>query len=281
MLSSTILRALSVALPKRPMSAADACLRMYSQKGVVASYSNAALEKPEAVILHRLAGSLGSMRVLDIGVGAGRITEHLAWRVRQYHAIDLAPEMIATCRQRFRGRLAESCFEVRDMRDLDYPAHSYDFVLNAFNGIDHLAHAERTRFIAEVRRILAPGGLFCFSTHNTRSLARHLRAPDSTRPEFWRRPLATMKALRRRERFLRLNRRAIAQHSTAEHLMVKDGPHGDFGVQICYVSATAQVESLKRAGFDRVSVYSLDSGNELSGGEIAAAEDRWLYFLCG
>jgi SAM-dependent methyltransferase len=279
-LSSPFLRALTAALPKKPTSAADTCLRMYSQKTVVAYYSNDALEKPEAVILHKLAASLGSMRVLDIGVGAGRITEHLAWRAREYRAIDLSPDMIAQCRRRFRGRLPESCFEVRDMRDLGYAAHSYDFVLNAFNGIDHLAHAERGRFLAEVRRILVPGGLFCFSTHNTRSLASHLQAPDSTRPEFWRRPLATMKALRRRERFLRLNRAALAQHATADHVVVNDGPHGDFKVQVCYVRTGAQLETLRRAGFKRIGVYSLDSGNQLAAEQLDEATDRWLYYLC-
>jgi SAM-dependent methyltransferase len=264
------------------MTAADACLRMYSRKRVVSYYSNfAALEKPEATILHALAGRLGSMRMLDVGVGGGRVTEHVASRVAHYRGIDISPQMVETCRRRFAGRLAPERFEVRDMRALDaFPTHAFDFVLNAFNGIDHLTHAERGAFLAQVRRVLEPGGVFCFSTHNILSLAGYLRGPDWTRPEFWRRPLAALRALRHRARLLRLNREILARHAIADHVVVNNGAHDDFGVGIYYVRTGAQLEALRRAGFERIQVYSLDTGEELTGGRIEAAADRWLYYVC-
>lgn len=266
------------------MTAADAtrCLRMYSRKKVIAYYSNyVALEKPEATVLCALAGRLGTMRMLDIGVGGGRMTEHFAPRVRQYRGIDLCPEMIAACRKRFLGRIPEESFEMRDMRNLDaYPAHAFDFVLNTFNTIDHLGHLERASFLAQVRRILAPGGYFCFSSHNIRSLASYLKAPGWGELRVWRHPLEALKSLRHRARFLELNRTALEQHSTAEYVILNNGTHDDFGLQIYYVRPSAQIAALERAGFDRIKVYSLDSGEELTGGEIAAAADRWLYYLC-
>src|SRR5262249_11174372 len=106
--------AVPAALPRRAAAArtrnfvicADAvrCLRAYSRKGVVAYYSGyMSLDKPEAAILRALAPRLARLRMLDVGVGGGRMTEHFAPAVAQYHGIDLSPEMVETCRRRFAG----------------------------------------------------------------------------------------------------------------------------------------------------------------------------------
>ena len=273
---------LVTAFRKHPANVIDACRRMYSRKQVVSYYANfAALEKPEAAVLQALAGQLGSMRMLDVGMGGGRVTEHVAWRVASYHGIDIAPEMVDTCRRRFAGRIPPERFEVRDMRALDgFRAHSFDFVLNAFNGIDHLTHEERAVHLAQVRRVLAPGGLFCFSTHNIASLASYLQPTDWMQPAFWRRPRTALRTLQRRGRFLRLNRDALAQYRAADYVVINNGAHDDFGVQIYYVRTAAQLDALRCAGFGQIRVFSLDSGEQLTGGAIEAAEDRWLYFLC-
>jgi SAM-dependent methyltransferase len=42
----------------------------------------------------------------------------------------------------------------------------FDTVLYVLNGIDLLAHSDRLVALAEIRRALAPGGLFVFSSHN-------------------------------------------------------------------------------------------------------------------
>jgi SAM-dependent methyltransferase len=249
------------------------CLRTYSRSKVVSYYTTYLdLEKPEATLLRALGSRLGSMRMLDIGVGGGRITEHFAPRVREYHGIDLCPTMVEACRRRFLGRIPQERFEVRDMRNLEtYAAHSFDFILITFNTIDHLSHRERASFVAQVRRILAPGGYFYFSSHNIRSLASYL-----TPARWW----SGLRAWRHRARFLKLNRALLAAHDSADYLVLNNGAHDDFGLQLYYVRPEAQIAALQRAGFDQVSVYSLDSGEELSGAQIGAAADRWLYYLC-
>ncbi len=258
------------------------CLRMYSDEKVVAYYLRyTELEKPEEAILRALSPQLGSMRMLDIGAGGGRMTEHFAPRVGEYDGIDICPEMVAACRKRFLGRIPAERFALRDMRDLHaYPAHAFDFVLITYNTIDHLSDRERMPFIDEVRRITSPGGYFCFSSHNIRSLAAYLQPMDWTALRPWRHPFETIRSLRHRARFLELNRTALEQHFTAEHVVINNGTHGDFGVQLYYILPAAQIEALKRAGFERIAVYSLDTGTELSQGEIRCCADRWLYYLC-
>ena len=261
------------------MICADAarCLRTYSKRKVVAYYSGyTALEKPEEAILRALSRRLSSMRMLDIGVGGGRMTEPFAPRVGTYHGIDISPEMVDACRTRFAGRIPADRFAVRDMRELErYPAHAFELILNSYNTIDHLDQLERSRFIGEVRRITAPGGYFCFSTHNIRSLAR--REPIEWS---WRRPHAALRALLHRARYLKLNRDALERVADAEYVIINNGTHDDFALELCYVRPTAQVETLKRAGFGQVAVYSLETGEEMGEGKIASATDRWLYYLC-
>jgi SAM-dependent methyltransferase len=253
------------------------CLRAYSRAKVVAYYAGyVALEKPEQAVLHALAERLASLRMLDIGVGGGRMTEHFAPRVREYTGIDISPAMIDACRKRFAGRIPADRFAVRDMRELErYPAHAFELVLNSYNTIDHLDPLERERFIAEVRRITAPGGYFCFSTHNIRSLAR--REPIEW---FWHRPHATLRALLHRAHYLKLNRGALERHAHADHVIINNGTHYDFALELYYVRPEAQLEALERAGFDHVRVYSLVTGEELTGEKITSATDRWLYYLC-
>jgi SAM-dependent methyltransferase len=261
------------------MICADAarCLRTYSSRKVVAYYRGyTALEKPEEAILRALSPRLPSMRMLDIGVGGGRMTEHFAPRVKDYQAIDISPEMIAVCRRSFLGRLNPECFQVRDMRELgSYADHSFELILNSYNTIDHLDPSERAAWLAQTRRLLAPGGQLCFSTHNIRSLAR--RAPIE-----WslRRPHVALHSLLHRARYLRLNRNALEKHAEADYVIIRNGTHDDFALELYYVRPEAQLEALRRAGFEQIDVYSLDSGELLTEAKIPATRDRWLYYLC-
>ena len=55
--------------------------------------------------------------------------------------------------------------------DLDFAAdNSYDFVLFSYNGIDHLELPERERALSEMKRVLRPGGIMAFSSHNANFL---------------------------------------------------------------------------------------------------------------
>ena len=50
----------------------------------------------------------------------------------------------------------------------EFDSNSFDLAWFSFNGIDYVATAGRVRILEEVRRILRPGGTFCFSSHNLR-----------------------------------------------------------------------------------------------------------------
>jgi SAM-dependent methyltransferase len=56
------------------------------------------LQKPEQLILRELQPKLPSMRVLDVGVGAGRTVPYFGTTARDYRGFDFAPNMVAACR---------------------------------------------------------------------------------------------------------------------------------------------------------------------------------------
>src|SRR6185437_16849190 len=121
------------------------------------------LQPPEIAIFSRIGPEFADKRILDLGVGAGRTTPYLLEISKNYIGIDFSLAMISACQTRY--PTAE--FAVGDARDLSqFPAASFDFVLFSHNGIDCLDHPGRLRALAEIRRVLAPSGVFVFSTRN-------------------------------------------------------------------------------------------------------------------
>lgn len=101
-------------------------------------------------------------RVLDIGIGGGRTTGLLAPHARSYVGVDVTPGMVELARSRFPGedlRLGDACH-------LDLADRSCDLVVFSFNGLDALDHQRRARALAEMSRVLAPGGRVVFSSLN-------------------------------------------------------------------------------------------------------------------
>ena len=158
---------------------------VWRDEAIVAEYARAnALQAPEVTILNQLSSRLSSMRMLDIGVGAGRTMLHFAPRVREYWGVDCSPAMIAACALR-RPRADNVRLAVCDARAMaGFPDNFFDFVLFSYNGIDYVPHRDRLDIFAEIRRVSAVDGLFCFSSHNLQHLPVHRRfertraAPD-------------------------------------------------------------------------------------------------------
>jgi 2-polyprenyl-6-hydroxyphenyl methylase/3-demethylubiquinone-9 3-methyltransferase len=100
-------------------------------------------------------------RVLDVGCGAGFLSNDLAAGGAAVTGIDLAPDALAVARAHDssgRARYVEA-----DALALPFEDGSFDAVC----AMDFLEHVERPeRAIAEASRVLVPGGLFFFSTFN-------------------------------------------------------------------------------------------------------------------
>lgn len=142
-------------------------LQTYCDDRVVAHYATeAALLPPERHLFGKYVRP--GMAILDVGVGGGRTTAHLAPGAARYLGIDYSPAMVAACRQRF----PELEFMVGDASNLSaIPDASFDLVIFSFNGIDYLpTDAARRQALAEFRRIVRPHGHVIISSHSARQL---------------------------------------------------------------------------------------------------------------
>lgn len=104
----------------------------------------------------------GMDRVLEIGCGTGTTALRLASAAGRLFATDISPKMITIAKDK---AVAQKCtnveFAVATPETVDAPEGSVDAVL-AFNML-HLVRS-RTATLAQVRRLLKPGGLFISKT---------------------------------------------------------------------------------------------------------------------
>ncbi|MFL5846594.1 MAG: class I SAM-dependent methyltransferase [Solirubrobacteraceae bacterium] len=122
----------------------------------------------EAAALAHLEPVLDGARVLDLGVGKGRTTTLIAPRAASYIGLDISPGMIDGARERHPG----ADLRVGDARRLDGIADaSVDVVVFSFNGIDAVSHEDRAKVMAEIARVLVPGGRALISSLNLRGPA--------------------------------------------------------------------------------------------------------------
>jgi SAM-dependent methyltransferase len=103
-----------------------------------------------------------SMRILEIGCGAGRMTFTLAKMFGEVEAVDISAEMIAQAREALR-QCENVRLHVNNGVDLSvFPDAHFDFAFSAivFQHIPSRAVVEN--YIKETWRVLRPGSLFRF-----------------------------------------------------------------------------------------------------------------------
>lgn len=234
------------------------------------------LQPAEKTVLSLLASQLPTMRMLDIGVGGGRTTQHFAHVVEEYVGIDYSAEMIAACQKRF-PKLPQTAFEVCDVRDLSrFEDNSFDFILFSFNGLDYISHADRLMVFQEIARIGKSGGYFFFSSHNLQGLEQAFKLKNqlSFNPINSYTNLVMLALLRLLNRSL-----TSRQLKESAYTVVRDESH-NFCLKTYYIRPQAQIKQLVR-DFGEVKVYSWKSGVEIIDEDaLATNSDMWLYYLC-
>ena len=126
----------------------------------------------EGPFLRRLGGTLQGGTVLEVGCGRGAGIEVI---LRQFDAahvcgIDLDPLQIERARRRFQGKYAGRITLMQgDAERLPFGNASFDAVFD-FGALHHAANWQTG--VAEIRRVLKPGGTFFFEEVTRAALER-------------------------------------------------------------------------------------------------------------
>ncbi|HSX10604.1 MAG TPA: bifunctional 2-polyprenyl-6-hydroxyphenol methylase/3-demethylubiquinol 3-O-methyltransferase UbiG [Chlamydiales bacterium] len=99
--------------------------------------------------------------VLDIGCGAGILTNALAKAGHTVHGIDLSPSSLRVAKAK--DTTQKVSYQVANAYSLPYPNRTFD-VVTAMDVLEHVE--EPALLIAEASRVLKPNGQFFFHTFN-------------------------------------------------------------------------------------------------------------------
>lgn len=226
-----------------------------------------------------------SGRVLDVGCGAGRILGYLTQLGGDVHAVDISSSMVEHCRRLYPG----ADVRVADLASLGASVEGpFDVVLMADNVLDVFDDARRREVLADVRGLLAPGGLAVFSSHN---LAHWERTPEGesagagaamSRLRAVGEKLASRSLLWMLDATVRLPRRwsnrkrlAPMQCRAGDHAVINDSAH-DYSLLMYYIARAGQERQLSELGYELVDVLEFEGASVPPG---ADGQGPWLYYV--
>ena len=234
----------------QPSASLDAINRKsYALKETLEQFRHTDGTKPaERAIFAKIADEARGKPILDIGAGGGRLVPTLRAMSEDYTAIDYTPEMVDIIRAKF----PDARVYQEDARKLArFADGSFFLVVFAWNGIDSVDHEGRLAVLREVHRVLAPGGIFVFSSHNRDCPGHdrfHLDRFELTANPFLlgKRALGftrdTIVSLYNRAR---LRRREIRE---VEYAILNDEPHR-YSIMSYFIGIESAKKQLAAAGF--------------------------------
>lgn len=102
------------------------------------------------------------LRVLDVACGEGYGSALLAQTALSVHGVDISADAVAHARTEY-GHLGNAAFEQASATELPFPDAHFDAVIS-FETLEHLH--EQEQMLAQIRRVLKPGGFFIVSSPN-------------------------------------------------------------------------------------------------------------------
>lgn len=250
--------------------------RTWNSPEVVATYAVRRYVTPAEVrVLGTCWSKIAGGNVLDIGIGTGRTIPFLAPFAARYAGIDYMPNMVAEARRQHPDRDLRQA----DARELPFADGEFSFVLFSFNGIDYVDPDDRPRMLREAHRVLAPRGLFAYSTHNLAArggdarsrFAASLPQLHVSRPA--RAAAAVVRGLAANVRSYRNFRRLEHQQRVGSDVaFILDGAH-EYSLFTCYVTQAHERRALAAAGFTVRDVIEPDGR---LAGESSSARDFYV-----
>ena len=192
----------------------------------------------QALAAARLAGCPPRGDVLDVPCGFGRHSLPLARASYRVIGVDRSEELLAEARRRAGGERWPKLVRA-DYRELPFADESFDVALNLFTSLGYLGDAEDVKALAEICRVLRPGGRLLIETMHRDLLVRQFREQD------WR--LAGQGRLLLEQRTFDA---AAGVAQTTQTLVDNTGARDSRSFSVRIYTATELVAMLDSAGFE-------------------------------
>ena len=146
--------------------------RRFSEAFPQAVYNPEARQKKAKTIIAVLRDFFGtdlrSFSILDVGCSTGIMADYFSDYFGEVVGIDIDEPAIQYAKGHFYRDNIE--FNVGDAMDIRYPKNSFDVVVCA-HVYEHVPDADK--LMAEIHRVLKPGGICYFSAGNRLAVIRH------------------------------------------------------------------------------------------------------------
>ncbi len=242
---------------------------LYNTDAVLSWYKKQqGLMLAEARVFEELKDRLPGFSLLDIGIGTGRTTAMLAGLCNTYVGIDYSARLMEEAKKQYPG----ANLRLMDARNLSaFNNGMFDMVNFSFNGIDYVTLTDRLQIMSEIRRVLKPGGIFFFSTHNK------AHASFNTRP-WLNRSASALINLKTFIRLLPFWPRHLAkkklQRFNDDYALLNDSAHY-YGLLTFYTTPLFLKEQLCQAGFTGIGLRT-HSGEKTEDHLL----DSWIFVTC-
>jgi ubiquinone/menaquinone biosynthesis C-methylase UbiE len=195
----------------------------------------------QALAAVRLAGCPGAGDVLDVACGFGRHAVPLARAGYRVVGVDRSEALLGEARRRAGEEGPQPRLVRADYRELPLKDASFDAAVNLFTSLGYLGDEEDVRVLAEIRRVLRPGGRLVIETTHRDLLVR------DDREQVWQ-GLGAGRLLLEQHAF----DAAAGVVQTTETLIEGSGARESRTYSVRIYAATELVAMLGRAGFEQV-----------------------------
>ena len=220
--------------------------KFYNARGATSHYLQKKGLLPKEVTALRYIPQ--NARILDLGCGTGRTTEVLVNRGYRVIGGDISLRMIQAAKQEG----IDTPLLVNDACTLSFRADEFDVIIFSGNGIDLIYPFEkRAAALHEIKRVLRPGGLFIFSSHN------HCipRDKDGLKP--------FLKTLLKRNRTVYMD------------------SHYRWGAAKVYLGTPSiQIAEIERVGFQLIKLIPRRLLKSIKSLGIIGLIDSYIYYVC-